>query len=89
MDGGEIDWGIEESNENKIDFNISLQGSGITVEESGLAGGIAKDGEALAVLDSFSYREQFLDELFEVRITVSCECCLNHVPVLIFSWKHF
>lgn len=65
LDGGEIDWGgHDESNE--IDFNISLQDSGITVEGSGLAGGIAKNGEALTVLDSPSYREQFLDELFEV-----------------------
>lgn len=71
MEAGEIDWGIEESNGEEIDFNISLQDSGITVEGSGISGGVARNGDALTVLDSPSYREQFLDELFEV-IIFSC-----------------
>lgn len=74
LEGGEIDWGIEESNGAEVDFNISLQDSGITVEGCGMSGGVARNSDALTVLDSPSYREQFLDELFEV-ILLSC-----HLP---------
>lgn len=64
--GGDIDWGEDQAAVNEIDFNISLEDSGIKVESSGLAGGVAKNEQALTILDSPSYREQFLDELFEV-----------------------
>lgn len=67
LETGDIDWGIDEANADEIDFDISLKDSGITVESSGMEGGVAKNGEALTVLDSPIYREQFLDELFEVR----------------------
>lgn len=33
-----------------------------------MAGGVAKNDQALTILDSPSYREQFLDELFEVSV---------------------
>lgn len=69
LEGGEIDWGVDESNGEEIDFNISLQDSGITVEGSGMSGGVARNSDALTVLDSPSYREQFLDELFEVILS--------------------
>lgn len=61
-DGAEIDWGEQENSIQEID----VDDSGITVESSGIAGGVAKDENAFTVLDSPSYREQFLDELFEV-----------------------
>lgn len=32
-----------------------------------MEGGVAKNNEALSVLDSPNHREQFLDELFEVK----------------------
>lgn len=72
-EGGDIDWGEDSAaaEVNEIDYNISLEDSGIKVEGSGLAGGIAKNDEALTVLDSPSYREQFLDELFEVFAVVA------------------
>lgn len=63
---GDIDWGCDEPNADEIDFDISLKDSGITVESSGMEGGVARNNEALTLLDSPTYREQFLDELFEV-----------------------
>lgn len=67
LETGDIDWGIDESNADEINFDISLKDSGITVESCGMEGGVAKNSEALTVLDSPTYREQFLDELFEVN----------------------
>lgn len=64
---GDIDWGIDESNADEINFDISLKDSAITVESSGMEGGVARNSEALTVLDSPIHREQFLDELFEVK----------------------
>lgn len=67
LETGDIDWGLDEPNTDEINFDISLKDSGITIESSGMEGGIARNNEALTVLDSPSYREQFLDELFEVN----------------------
>lgn len=66
LETGDIDWGVDEPNADEISFEISLKDSGITVESSGMEGGIARNHEALTVLDNPNYREQFLDELFEV-----------------------
>lgn len=68
LETGEIDWGVDDQNADGIDFDISLKDSGITVESSGMEGGVARNNEALTVLDSPIHREQFLDELFEVII---------------------
>lgn len=69
LETGDIDWGdIETIEPAEIDYNISLEDSGIKVEGSGLAGGVAKGDEALSLLDSPSHRDQFLDEIFEVKI---------------------
>ncbi|KAJ9598386.1 hypothetical protein L9F63_010908, partial [Diploptera punctata] len=72
LEEGEIDWGMNvESPENneEIDFNISLDESGIVVESSGTEGGVAKDKEALTVLDNPVTRNRFIDELMEVLYT--------------------
>lgn len=67
LETGDIDWGaVDEPNAAEIDFDISIKDSGITIESSGMEGGVAKNNEALTVLDSPNHREQFLDELFEV-----------------------
>ena len=66
LESGDIDWG-DGGGVAEIDFSISLEDSGIKVEESGLAGGVAKCDQALSVLDSPTYRDQFLDELFELE----------------------
>lgn len=68
LETGDIDWGADdEANAAEIDFDISIKDSGITIESSGMEGGVAKNYEALSVLDSPNHREQFLDELFEVK----------------------
>lgn len=67
---GHIDWGgnVEVATDGvEIDFCISLEESGIVVESDGMSGGVAKGEEAFKILDSLQYRENFLDELFEVE----------------------
>lgn len=68
---GEIDWGNIEAADGtaeEIDFNISLEESGIVVEAAGLDGGIATGVEALTVLDNPATRNEFIDQLLEVNI---------------------
>ncbi|GAB0096521.1 CDK5RAP3-like protein [Sergentomyia squamirostris] len=67
---GDIDWGegnetVQDSGE--INFDISLEESGIVVEGAGQSGGIARGEEALNILDSPKYRDQFIDELMELE----------------------
>lgn len=65
---GDIDWGAGEVEESpEIDFNISLEESGIVVEGAGMSGGVAKDDEAFTILDSPLYRDVVLDELYELE----------------------
>lgn len=70
LEEGDIDWGVSleppENNE-EIDFNISLEESGIVVESSGTEGGLAKGKEALTLLDSPVTRNKFIDELMELE----------------------
>lgn len=63
-----------------------MKDSGITVESSGMEGGVAKNNEALTVLDSPNYREQFLDELFEVVFSF---CSLYLLQFSMVSCKQF
>ncbi|XP_070497701.1 CDK5RAP3 protein homolog [Chironomus tepperi] len=71
LEVGEINWGddvdAEAGNANEIDFNISLEGSGIVVESDGMSGGVARQDEAYALLDSPNYRDNLLDELYELE----------------------
>lgn len=71
---GDIDWGDmqlvdggQEQQQQQIDFDISLEESGIVVEGGGMSGGVARDEEAFTVLDATKYREQFIDELYELE----------------------
>jgi hypothetical protein len=50
----------------QIDFSISLEESGIVVECSGTKGGVARDTEALTLLDNPTTRNMFIDDLSEV-----------------------
>ena len=59
----EIDFGTDEAAE--IDFG-DVDVSAIVVEEGGLAGGVAKDEEALRILDNRRTRTLILDELEEL-----------------------
>lgn len=67
LDVGEIDWGAGDGDNQEINFDISLEESGIVVEDAGMTGGIAKDDEAFTLLDSPTYRDSILDEIYELE----------------------
>lgn len=68
---GEIDYGdmemVEGDSSDVIDFgDVDVSSLGIVVEEGGLAGGVARDEEALSILDNRRTRTLILDELEEL-----------------------
>lgn len=71
LEVGDIDWGDDNQVQNEpndvADFNISLEESGIVVEQTGCSGGVAKGDEAYTLLDSTRHRDQFIDELYELE----------------------
>jgi len=67
--GGDIDWedkGMEQPIIGEIDYNISLEESGIVVEAAGHEGGTAMGSEAYTILDNPTTRSEFINQLFEV-----------------------
>lgn len=67
--GGDIDWGDEEVEQPavaEIDYNISLEESGIVVETTGHEGGVATGSDAYTILDNPITRSEFINQLFEV-----------------------
>ncbi|XP_036331698.1 CDK5RAP3-like protein [Rhagoletis pomonella] len=66
--GVDIDWGIEgaPSDVVEINFDIPIEEYGIVVQGAGMDGGIAKGEQAFTILDSPSYRDRFLDEIYEL-----------------------
>merc|ERR1719320_2360027 len=68
--GAEIDFGegeIDFDESGEIDFgDIDVDMSAIVVEEGGMAGGVAKDEEALTILDNRRTRLNIIDELEEL-----------------------
>jgi len=68
--GAEIDFGegeIDFGGSGEIDFgDIDVDMSAIVVEEGGMAGGVAKDEEALTILDNRRTRLNIIDELEEL-----------------------
>lgn len=71
--GGEIDWGnIDVAPADNVDISVdlahvSLEESGIVVEDQGLCGGIARGKDALTLLDNPSTRNQVIDQLVELE----------------------
>uniref|UniRef100_A0A182QMX8 Uncharacterized protein n=1 Tax=Anopheles farauti TaxID=69004 RepID=A0A182QMX8_9DIPT len=72
LEVGDIDWGVAAeapvADDNVIDFNISLEESGIVVEKDGNMGGVAKGDEAYTVLDAQQYRDRFVNDLLELQL---------------------
>ncbi|KAJ8670554.1 hypothetical protein QAD02_001813 [Eretmocerus hayati] len=70
-DGGDIDWGAVEDEARdpagSIDFEISLEESGIVVEGGGNDGGIATGSLALRILDNPEIRTDVIDQLLELE----------------------
>jgi hypothetical protein len=65
----DIDWGDVAEDPvplDEIDFDISLEESGIVVEDVGNDGGNATGSQALTILDNTETRNDFINQLFEV-----------------------
>ncbi|XP_035441293.1 CDK5RAP3-like protein [Spodoptera frugiperda] len=71
--GAEIDWGnIDVAAPENIDISadlahVSLEESGIVVEEQGVCGGVARGKDALTLLDNPATRNQIIDQLVELE----------------------
>ncbi|CAH2085801.1 unnamed protein product [Euphydryas editha] len=70
--GGEIDWGNIDVAPADVDVSaevaaISLDESGIVIEEQGVGGGVARGRDALSLLDNTTTRNQFIDQLVELE----------------------
>ncbi|KMQ98640.1 cdk5 regulatory subunit-associated protein 3 [Lasius niger] len=68
--GGDIDWGDEGAEQPaaaEIDYNISLEESGIVVEAAGHEGGVATGCDAYTILDNPITRSEFINQLFELE----------------------
>lgn len=66
-DGGAINWDADVEIVQGV-TDISLEESGIVVANSGQDDRIARGEEAYTVLDSPMHRDQFFDELYEVKV---------------------
>ncbi|KAG6441698.1 hypothetical protein O3G_MSEX001996 [Manduca sexta] len=70
---GEIDWGHDDSETpGEIDLSVviagvSLEESGIVVEEQGVGGGVARGKDALTLLDNPTTRNLIIDQLVELE----------------------
>lgn len=61
----------------QINFDIPLEEYGIVVDRANVNGSIAKGDQAFTLLDSPTYRERFIDELYELEsfIRISLYLC--------------
>nr|CAG4642580.1 EOG090X07S9 [Evadne anonyx] len=70
LETGDIDWGqidmLNDAHEAVIDFSVT-DDTGIIVQEDGVEGGIARDSEALTLLDYHKTRNTFIDEILELE----------------------
>jgi len=70
LETGDIDWGqidmLNDAHEAVIDFSVT-DDAGIIVQEDGVEGGIAKDNEALTLLDYHKTRNSFIDDILELE----------------------
>ena len=72
LETGDIDWGqidmLNDAHEVlEIDFTGVDEAGGIVVQEDGVEGGVAKENEALTLLDYHKTRNVFVDDLLEVK----------------------
>jgi len=67
-EGSDINWEDQDIEQptGEIDYNISLEESGIVVEAAGHEGGTATGSEAYTILDNPTTRSEFINQLFEV-----------------------
>ncbi|XP_025208456.1 CDK5 regulatory subunit-associated protein 3 [Melanaphis sacchari] len=70
-DDEEIDWGDLENPSEDIDYGISLEESGIVVENVQTDGSIARGNEALTLLDNFKTKNEFMNDILELESFLS------------------
>lgn len=81
-DGNDINWGdiddmvAVEKNDDGIDYDLSLEESGIVVEAAGREGDIATGNDALTIIDNPSTRNNFIDQLLEVNFLSYYKCII-------------
>lgn len=89
---------LPDAHEAAIDFSTTEDAlAGIVVQEAGVEGGVAKDNEALTLLDYHKTRNMFIDDIMEVFIHLRRNNNFNHILTLsnilicysfvFFSWK--
>lgn len=71
LETGDIDWGqidmLNDAHEAMIDFSTNEDALvGIVIQETGVEGGVAKENEALTLLDYHKTRNMFIDDIAEV-----------------------
>ena len=66
--GDDIDWDIVTAEDGGVGVEGSEEGVVITLEESGNEGGVARDSDALTLLDNRKTRNLILDELHELQV---------------------
>ena len=60
---------LPDAHEATIDFSTTEDAlAGIVVQEAGVEGGVAKDNEALTLLDYHKTRSMFVDDIMEVHL---------------------
>ena len=83
LETGDIDWGqidmLNDAHEAVIDFSTTDDTLGIIVQEDGVEGGIAKDNEALTLLDYHKTRNSFIDDIIEVMISFFANLFVNTI----------
>nr|CAG4641774.1 EOG090X07S9 [Eurycercus lamellatus] len=72
LETGDIDWGqidmLPDAHEAVIDFTTTDDATlDIVVQEAGVEGGVAKDNEALTLLDYHKTRNMFVDDIMELE----------------------
>ncbi|KAG7172176.1 CDK5 regulatory subunit-associated protein 3-like, partial [Homarus americanus] len=90
---GDIDWGNLTEGPEAIDWGIGaiddIPTVDIVVEESGIAGGVARDSEALTLLYHKKTRNQFIDELYELEGFLGQRLSELETEGSVFSFNQF
>nr|CAG4640940.1 EOG090X07S9 [Eulimnadia texana] len=77
LETGDIDWGQIDTASSEQDhvlgesIDFSIESAGIVVEDAGIEGGVARDSEALTLLDYHKTRTMFTDQLYELEAFLS------------------
>nr|CAG4647980.1 EOG090X07S9 [Moina brachiata]SVE93064.1 EOG090X07S9 [Moina brachiata] len=71
LETGDIDWGqidmLNDAHEAMVDFSATEDAlAGIVIQETGVEGGVAKENEALSLLDYHKTRNMFIDDIAEL-----------------------